>query len=112
MTTKTETTAAPAGSRTESFKQEVSVLKIKDPNAGNDQKFMIAGLALMVIGIAVSIIGYTISHGTTSSLTQNDAVDHRHHRRGRDGGGRSDLPALLDGSVPALLARPLHLRGA
>ena len=74
MTTKTESSAAPAGSRTESFKQEVKVLKIKDPNAGNDQKFMFGGLALMVIGIVVSIIGYTISHGTTSSLTQNDAV--------------------------------------
>jgi hypothetical protein len=74
MTTKTETTPAPAGGRTESFKQEVAVLKIKDPNAGNDKAFVIAGLALMVIGIVVSIIGYTVSHGTTSSLTQNDAV--------------------------------------
>jgi hypothetical protein len=74
MTTKTETTAAPAGSRTESFKQEVKVLKIKDPNAGNDKLFMMGGLALMVIGIVVSIIGYTVSHGTTSPLTQNDAV--------------------------------------
>ena len=73
MTTKTET-PAPTGSRAETFKQEVAELKIKDPNAGNDQKFMLAGLALMVVGIAVSIIGYVVSHGTTSSLTQNDAV--------------------------------------
>jgi hypothetical protein len=74
MTTKTEPTAAAAGSRTESFKHEVKDLKIKDPNAGNDKLFMMGGLALMVAGIAISIIGYVVSHGTTSSLTQNDAV--------------------------------------
>jgi hypothetical protein len=74
MTTKTESTAVPAGSRTESFKQEVKVLKIKDPNAGNDKLYMRGGLALMVIGIVVSILGYSVSHGTTSPLTQNDAV--------------------------------------
>ncbi|HEX4432602.1 MAG TPA: hypothetical protein VHZ96_25250 [Frankiaceae bacterium] len=74
MTTKTETTAAPAGSRTESFKQEVKVLKIKDPNAGNEKLYMMAGLALMAVGIIISVIGYLVSHGTTSSLTQNDAV--------------------------------------
>jgi hypothetical protein len=73
MTTQTETPAA-AASRTETFKAEVAELKIKDPNAGLDGKLMYAGLALMVIGIAVSIIGYFVSHGTTSSLTQNDAV--------------------------------------
>ncbi len=73
MTTQTETPAA-AASRTESFKQEVAELKIKDPNAGLDKTFMIGGLALMVVGIVVSIIGYVISHGTTNSLTQNDAV--------------------------------------
>ena len=28
----------------------------------------------MVAGIVVSIIGFAMSHGTTSSLTQNDAV--------------------------------------
>jgi uncharacterized membrane-anchored protein len=73
MTTQTETPAA-AASRTEAFKQEVADLKIKDPNAGRDKQFMIGGLALMVIGIALSIIGFAMSHGTTSSLTQNDAV--------------------------------------
>ena len=73
MTTKTESPAV-AGSRTETFKQEVADLRIKDPNASKDQPLMFAGLALMVVGIAISIIGYLVSHGTTSSLTQNDAV--------------------------------------
>jgi hypothetical protein len=73
MTTQTQTPAA-AASRTETFKAEVAELKIKDPNAGLDGKLMYGGLAIMVIGIAVSIIGFVISHGTTSSLTQNDAV--------------------------------------
>jgi low affinity Fe/Cu permease len=74
MTTQTETSPAAAGTRTDSFKQEVKGLKIKDPNSGNDTLFMYGGLALMVVGIVVSIIGYIVSHGTTSSLTQNDAV--------------------------------------
>ncbi len=74
MTTQTETTAAPAGSRTESFKQEVKGLKINDPNAGHDKLFMRGGLVLMAAGIILSIIGYAVSHGTTSRLTQNDAV--------------------------------------
>ncbi len=74
MTTKTETTAVPAGSRTESFKQEVKVLKINDPNAGNDKLFMRGGLVLMGVGIILSIVGYAVSHGTTSPLTQNDAL--------------------------------------
>jgi hypothetical protein len=73
MTTKTDS-AAVAGSRTETFKQEVAGLKIKDPSASKDTPYMYGGLALMVVGIAVSIIGYVVSHGTTSPLTQNDAV--------------------------------------
>jgi hypothetical protein len=73
MTTQTETPAA-AASRTETFKAEVADLKITDPNAGLDKPFMLGGLVLMVAGIVVSIIGFVISHGTTSSLTQNDAV--------------------------------------
>jgi hypothetical protein len=73
MTTQTETPAA-AASRTETFKAEVADLKIKDPKAGLDKPFMLGGLVLMVVGIVVSIIGFVISHGTTSPLTQNDAV--------------------------------------
>jgi energy-converting hydrogenase Eha subunit E len=73
MTTKTESAAATS-SRTESFKQEVAVLKIKDPNAGRDTPLMYTGAALMVLGIVISVIGYFVSHGTSSPLTQNDAV--------------------------------------
>src|SRR5690242_19083823 len=73
MTTKTDSATA-AGSRTESFKQQVAVLKIKEPNASRDTPLMYAGAALMVIGIVVSVIGYFMSHGTSNSLTQNDAV--------------------------------------
>ncbi len=73
MTTKTEAPAV-AATRAETFKAEVAELKIKDPNAGYDTYFLWGGLALMVVGIALSIVGYIMSHGTTSSLTQNDAV--------------------------------------
>ena len=41
---------------------------------GRDGLLLWVSLIVMVIGIVVSIVGYVISHGTTSSLTQNDAL--------------------------------------
>jgi hypothetical protein len=75
MTTKTEASAAsPVGARTESFKEEVRSLKIKDSNAGRDTLFVRLGLAAMLVGVVVSVIGYFVSHGTNNLLTQNDSL--------------------------------------
>ena len=75
MTTKTEAVpASPAGERSESFKEEVRSLKIKDPNASKEGLYAKLGLALMVAGIVVSVIAYFMSHGTNSVLTQNDSL--------------------------------------
>jgi hypothetical protein len=75
MTTKTEATSdTTVGSRTESFKEEVRSLKIKDPNAGLDTLFLRVGIAAMVVGVVVSVISYFVSHGTNNSLEQNDAL--------------------------------------
>jgi hypothetical protein len=75
MTTRTEASPTPvSGARTESFKEEVRALKIKDPNASRDGVFLRLGLALMVIGIAISVIGFFVSHNTSNTLTQNDAL--------------------------------------
>lgn len=41
---------------------------------GRDSLWLWLSLIVMVVGIAVSIIGFVISHGTTSTLTQNDAL--------------------------------------
>jgi hypothetical protein len=75
MTTKTEASPAPAsGARTESFKEEVRALKIKDPNAGRDALLLQGGVAVMVIGLIVSVVSYFVSHGTSDPLAQNDAL--------------------------------------
>ncbi len=74
MTTQTEASPAnPTGERAESFKTEVSNLKIKDPNASRDALFVKLGGAVMVIGVVVAVVAFFMSHNTTSFLTQNDA---------------------------------------
>jgi hypothetical protein len=65
--------AAP-GARTEAFKDEVKGLKIKDPNASRDSLMLKVGIAVMLIGVIVSIVSYFVSHNTSSSLEQNDAL--------------------------------------
>lgn len=75
MTTKTEAApASPEGKRAESFKEEVRAMKIKDPNANREDLFLRLSLALMGIGIALTVVGYFLSHGTSSALSQNDAL--------------------------------------
>ena len=98
--------------RVEEFKQEIADMKVRDPATGRDRVWLRVGIALMVVGLGVAIGAYFMSHGTSNPLSQNDALvlgARRPHRRGRR---RRAVPALLDRRVPALLARPLHLRAA
>jgi hypothetical protein len=75
MTTKTDASPAPAtGDRSDSFKEEVRSLKIKDPNAGRESLFVKLGLTAMVLGVVVAVVAYFMSHGTNSLLTQNDSL--------------------------------------
>ncbi len=74
MTTKTEASPAnPTGARTESFKEELRSLKIKDPNAGREAAALKAGYVVMSIGIVLTIMGYFISHQSNAVGTLNDA---------------------------------------
>jgi hypothetical protein len=45
-----------------------------EATGGRDSLLLWLSVIVMVVGIVVSIIGYVISHGTTSSLTQNDSL--------------------------------------
>jgi hypothetical protein len=49
---------------------------VADPAAsrGRDSLLLKLSVLVMVIGVAVSIVGYFISHNTSNSLTQNDAL--------------------------------------
>jgi hypothetical protein len=59
--------------RVEQFKTEIAQMKLPDPSSGRDRLLLRGGAVLMAAGIVVAIVGYSISHGTTNGLQQNDA---------------------------------------
>jgi hypothetical protein len=63
-----------AESRADRFARELADLKISDPAAGHPRLWQRLGGALMVAGIVVGVVAYLVSHRTTSSLTQGDAM--------------------------------------
>ncbi len=63
-----------AESRADRFARELADLKISDPAAGHPRLWQRLGAALMVLGIAAGVMAYLVSHRTTSSLTQGDAI--------------------------------------
>jgi hypothetical protein len=63
-----------AESRADRFARELRDLKVSDPSAGHTRLWQRAGATLMVLGIVLVACAYLISHRTTSSLTQGDAI--------------------------------------
>jgi hypothetical protein len=63
-----------AESRAERFSRELADLKIADPSAGHPRLWQRTGAVLMLLGIVLGVCAYLISHRTTSSLTQGDAI--------------------------------------
>ena len=63
-----------AESRADRFARELADLKISDPAAGHPRRWQRLGAVLMVVGIVLGGTAYLISHRTSSSLTQGDAI--------------------------------------
>jgi hypothetical protein len=63
-----------AESRADRFARELADLKISDPAAGHPRLWQRLGAVLMVLGILLGVTAYFVSHRTTSSLTQGDAI--------------------------------------
>jgi hypothetical protein len=63
-----------AESRADRFARELAGLKISDPAAGHPRLWQRLGGVLMVLGIVLAGTAYLVSHRTTSSLTQGDAI--------------------------------------
>jgi hypothetical protein len=63
-----------AESRAERFARELRDLKVSDPSDGHPRLWQRVGAALMVLGIVVGVAAYLLSHRTSSSLTQGDAI--------------------------------------
>jgi hypothetical protein len=61
-------------SRADRFARELADLKISDPAAGHPRLWQRLGAGLMVLGIVLGVAAYLVSHRTTSSLTQGDAI--------------------------------------
>jgi hypothetical protein len=59
--------------RVEQFKTEIAEMHLPDPASGRDRLLLRGGVVLMVAGVIVTIVAYSMSHGTTNVLTQNDA---------------------------------------
>lgn len=72
MSTNADATpAAAAGGEDAAAVQGVPDAKTP---GGRDGLLLWLSVIVMVLGIVISIIGYVLSHGTTSTLTQNDAL--------------------------------------
>jgi hypothetical protein len=63
-----------AESRAERFARELADLKIADPAAGHPRLWQRLGVVLMVLGVVAGVTAYLVSHRTTSSLIQGDAI--------------------------------------
>jgi hypothetical protein len=61
-------------SRADRFARELADLKISDPAAGHPRLWQRLGAAGMALGIVLAVTAYLVSHRTTSSLTQGDAI--------------------------------------
>ena len=60
--------------RADRFVRELAELKISDPAAGRPRLWLRLGAALMVLGPVLGVTAYLVSHRTTSSLVQGDAI--------------------------------------
>ena len=58
--------------RLDQFKRDISEMRIKDPSVARDTLLLRVGAVLLVAGVVVSIAAYFLSHGTSSTLNQND----------------------------------------
>lgn len=61
-------------SRADRFTRDLAELKIPDPAAGRAVLWLRVGIALLVIGPVLGVIAYFMSHGTSNTLVQRDAI--------------------------------------
>ena len=64
----------PTEKRADRFVRDIAELKIADPSAGRPRLWLRLGAAMMVAGLALALAAYLVSHRTSSSLVQGDAV--------------------------------------
>ena len=60
--------------RADRFVRQIAELKISDPAAGRPRLWQRLGAVLMVLGLVLGVSAYLISHHTSDSLVQGDAI--------------------------------------
>jgi hypothetical protein len=60
--------------RADRFVRDIAELKIPDPAAGRPRLWLRIGAGMMVLGLVLGVVAYLVSHRTSSSLVQGDAV--------------------------------------
>ncbi len=70
----TDARVPAAETRADRFVREMADLKIPDPAAGKPALWLRLGILLMAVGIVLGIAAYVMSHGTSDSLVQRDAI--------------------------------------
>ncbi|MBI2709232.1 MAG: hypothetical protein HYX34_06005 [Actinobacteria bacterium] len=60
--------------RVERFRQEIADMHLRDPATGRDALLLRAGIAVAALGVVLGVAAYFMSHNTTNSLTQRDAI--------------------------------------
>jgi hypothetical protein len=99
--------------RIEQFKADIADLRITDPSTARDQMAVRVGLLGMAAGAILPIFAYFMSHGTTTPLTQRDALVLAVMGLGfAAGGGALYLKGSLAGFLRFWLVRDLHERRA
>ncbi len=73
MSTNADATPAP-GAAAGSDAAAPAVASDAKAAGSRDSLWLWLSLVVMILGIVVSVIGFVISHGTSNSLTQNDAL--------------------------------------
>ena len=60
--------------RVEQFKDEIGRMRVTEPVARNEHRWMVLGIVLLIAGPAIGVYAYTLSHGTTLPTQQRDAI--------------------------------------
>jgi hypothetical protein len=70
--TEMDASSTPSSPRLQEFQSEVDKLKVTGGRANPERVWLILSIIGMLAGVVLSLMGWLQTHGTTSTLEQND----------------------------------------